>query len=79
MLHFVKIQTDPEVICLSATADAALVEAAAAEVPGEAAGAGRPGGYHVQLERSAVFTHDKVRRASARLAGGPGMRELRSA
>jgi hypothetical protein len=59
MLHYVKIQTDPDVICLSATAESALVEAAAAEAPG-AGVAGRLEGYCVQLERSSVFAHDKV-------------------
>jgi hypothetical protein len=59
MLQYVKLQTDPEVIYLSATADAALVEAAGAEVPG-ARGAGRVSGYAVRLERSAVFAYDKA-------------------
>lgn len=59
MLHYVKLQTNPDVICLSATAEAALIEAAGAEVPG-VADADRLEGYNVQLERSSLFAHDKV-------------------
>ncbi|KIY99037.1 hypothetical protein MNEG_8926 [Monoraphidium neglectum] len=67
MLHYVKIQTDPDVICLSATAESALVEAAAAEAPG-AGVAGRLEGYCVQLERSSVFAHDKALHALQQLS-----------
>jgi hypothetical protein len=59
MLHYVKVQTNPDVICVSATAESALAEAAAAEVAGSGE-AGRAGGYAVQMERSAVFSYEKA-------------------
>jgi len=60
MLQYVKLQTNPDVICLPATSDTLLLEAAGSEVPGVGGDAGRLGGYEVQLERSAAFVHEKV-------------------
>lgn len=74
MLQYVKLQTDPEIVLLPATAEASLLTAAstnasaalgAAEFhsdPAAAAGAspGKVARLEVQLQRPSLFAYDKV-------------------
>lgn len=69
MFQYVKLQVDPEIIILPATADAPLLSAAKAPAAAAMGAAtqessqcvGSAGELMLQLQRPSLFTYDKVR------------------
>lgn len=57
LLQYIKLQTDPDIICISSKADPDFMQACKAPIPDAVT---TRENFTVQLERASIFSHDKV-------------------